>query len=250
MVDKFYIHFSPAGENRRIHLYLPDDYFRTKDHYPVIYMFDGHNLYFDSDATFGKSLGMKRFLDNWYKKIIVVGIECSSEDLRRVHEYCPYYIHSGIYGDIRGRGDATIRWIMNELKPFIDRTYRTYRHREATAIAGYSMGGMMSLYAALRYDDCFSKAAVISPALLPAMEHFKEEIRSHAPFSDTRIFFSWGTAEDSPDAVRRLADGILYLEKKVQEKGARTYILCQQDGYHNEQSWELQLPVWMKFLWF
>lgn len=51
MVDKFYVYFSPAGEHRRIHLYLPDDYHRTEEHYPVIYMFDGHNLYFDSDAT-------------------------------------------------------------------------------------------------------------------------------------------------------------------------------------------------------
>lgn len=168
MVDKFYVYFSPAGEHRRIHLYLPDDYHRTEKHYPVIYMFDGHNLYFDSDASFGKSLGMKDFLDNWYKKIIVVGIECASEDLKRVHEYCPYSIHSSIYGDISGRGDETLRWIVEELKPFIDRSYRTYSQREATAIAGYSMGGMMSLYAVLHYNSCFSKAAVISPALLPA----------------------------------------------------------------------------------
>lgn len=61
MVEKFYVSFPPAGEDRRIHLYLPDDYYRTEERYPVIYMFDGHNLYFDSDATFGKSLGMKDF---------------------------------------------------------------------------------------------------------------------------------------------------------------------------------------------
>ncbi len=51
MVQKFEIWFSPAKENRRIHLYLPNDYYRTDERYPVIYMFDGHNLYFDSDAT-------------------------------------------------------------------------------------------------------------------------------------------------------------------------------------------------------
>lgn len=250
MVDKFYVYCSPAEENRRIHLYLPDNYYQTEERYPVLYMFDGHNLYFDGDATFGKSLGMKDFLDGWYKNLIVVGIECSSEDLKRVHEYCPYHIHSRIYGEIHGCGDTTIRWIVQDLKPFIDQNYRTYSHREATAIAGYSMGGMMSLYAALHYDNYFSKAAVISPALLPAMEHFKAEIRNHEPFPDTRIFFSWGTAEDSPDAVSHLAESILYLEKEVQKKGIQTYILCQQEGHHNEQSWEQQLPVWMRFLWF
>lgn len=250
MVDKFDMYFSPADERRRIHLYLPDDYWQTKERYPVLYMFDGHNLYFDSDATFGKSLGMKDFLDRWHKKLIVVGIECSSEDLRRVHEYCPYHIQSSIYGEINGRGEETIRWMIQDLKPYIDRTYRTYGHREATAIAGYSMGGMMSLYAVLRHNSCFSKAAVISPALLPAMEHFKNEIRSRSFSPDTRIFFSWGSSEDSPRAVGRLADSILELEKEVQKKGIQTWILCQQDGRHNEQSWEQQLPTWMRFLWF
>ena len=61
------------------------------------------------------------FLDHWSKKMIVVGMECSNQDLQRVHEYCPYHIHSGIYGDVDGRGNATVAWIVNELKPHIDR---------------------------------------------------------------------------------------------------------------------------------
>ena len=83
MVRKFEFRFSTAGENRRIHLYLPDNYDCTEERYPVLYMFDGHNLYFDSDATFGKSLGLKAFLDGWNKPMIVVGMECSDQDLQR-----------------------------------------------------------------------------------------------------------------------------------------------------------------------
>ena len=58
MVEKFELWCAPAGENRRIHLYLPDDYYNSEERYPVLYMFDGHNLYFDGDATYGKSLGL------------------------------------------------------------------------------------------------------------------------------------------------------------------------------------------------
>lgn len=250
MVVKFERWCAPAGENRRIHLYLPDDYDRTEEHYPVLYMFDGHNLYFDEDATYGKSLGLKGFLDHWSKKLIVVGIECSSDDLIRVHEYCPYHIQSRIYGDLKGTGVQTLDWIVEELKPYIDKTYRTYPSREATAIAGYSMGGMMTLFAALRYNQYFSKAAVISPALLPAMEDFKKEISEGKYCEDTRIFFSWGTDEDSPEEVWNLSQAILYLEKEVQKKGFRTWICCQQGGHHNEGSWEKQVPEWMQFLWF
>lgn len=250
MVIKFDRYFTPAGENRRIHLYLPDDYYNTDERYPVVYMFDGHNLYFDSDATFGKSLGMKDFLDRWCKKLIVVGIECSDNDLQRVHEYCPYPIQSQIYGFIDGRGAATVDWIVGELKPYIDTTYRTYPFREATAIAGYSMGGLMTLFTVLRYNQYFSKAAVISPSILPAMDHLKKEIENGSFSSDTRIFFSWGTDEYSSDVNSIIANTILYLEKEVQKKGIRTWICCQQGGKHNEWSWEQQVPEWMNFLWF
>lgn len=250
MVTKFEVWFPPAGENRRIHMYLPDDYDQSEERYPVVYMFDGHNLYFDQDATYGKALGMKEFLDHWGKKILVVGVECSADDWQRVREYCPYHIQSRIYGDLNGTGAQTMDWIVGDLKPYIDQNFRTYPFREATAMAGYSMGGMMSLFAVLRYNSYFSKAAVISPALLPAMDAFQAEIAGGALDADTRIFFSWGTDEDSPEEVWNLSQSILYLEKEVQKKGARTYIYCQQGGRHNEGSWERQVPVWMNFLWF
>lgn len=249
MVLKLERYFPAAGENRGIHLYLPDDYSESTERYPVLYMFDGHNLYFDSDATFGKCLGMKDFLDRWGKKLIVVGIACAAEDYKRVHEYCPYHIQSRIYGDLRGQGDVTVDWIVGDLKPWIDRSFRTWPFREGTAIAGYSMGGMMSLFTVLRYNRWFSKAAVISPALLPAMEQFQHEIQGSALSPDTRIFFSWGTAEDSPEGVRHLEQSIRHLEYLVQQKGVRTYLLRQEGGVHNESSWEHQLPVWMDFLW-
>ena len=140
-------------------------------------------------------------------------------------------------------------WVVHELKPWIDQNYRTWPFREATAIAGYSMGGMMSLFTVLRYNHIFSKAAVISPALLPAMEDFKREIWNGSFSPDTRIFFSWGTAEDSPEGVWHLEQSIRHLEYLVQQKGIQTYLFRQEGGVHNESSWEHQLPVWMNYLW-
>ncbi|MBQ8647097.1 MAG: alpha/beta hydrolase [Oscillospiraceae bacterium] len=249
MVTKIERWFGPAKENRTIHLYLPDDYDRSDERYPVVYMFDGHNLYYDSEATFGKSLGMKEFLDGWGKKFIVVGIACAADELQRVHEYCPFDIRSFMYGDIKGRGEATAEWIVKELKPWVDQNYRTWPFREATAIGGYSMGGMMCLYTVLRYNAWFSKAAVISPALAPSMQAFEKEIAASTLDPDTRIFFSWGTAEGSPESVQQQEQRILKLERLVQAKGAGTYLMCQEGGDHNEASWEHQLPVWMTYLW-
>lgn len=244
---KFNYPFPAAGQERRIHLYLPPGYDEKDERYAVLYMFDGHNLFYDSDATFGKCLGLKDFLDGWWKKLIVVGMECAPDDLTRVHEYCPYDIQSQIYGHVHGRGHSTFEWIVNDLKPFIDRHYRTWPQREATAIAGYSMGGMMAMYGVLKFNDVFSKAAIISPAFSPAMEYFRNDIINGLFNLDTRMFFSWGTNElnDEWDLENRIRE----TEWLVQQKGIKTYLLRNEGGYHNEASWQHEVPHWMKFLW-
>lgn len=248
MVKKFTLTYTPNGESRMIHLYLPDGYDSTDERYPVIYMFDGHNLFYDHDATYGKCWGIKDFLDQWQKKVIVVGMECSHTGNDRLKEYSPYRIRSRVTGLITGTGDETMQWIVNEVKPYIDSHYRTWPHREATAIAGSSMGGMMSLYAILKYNSIFSKAACVSPAVGFAMPDFRQEVKNADLDPDTRIFFSWGTKEwrgsDKP-----MTRNILELETMVQQKGARTWLYHQPDGHHCEADWEVQIPTWMQFMW-
>lgn len=246
-IIKFNYKFPAANQERRIHLYLPDGYYGSDERYAVLYMFDGQNLFYDGDATFGKSLGLKEFLDNYWKKLIVVGIECAGDDLTRVHEYCPYSISSDIYGYVNGRGWATFDWIAGDLKPYIDRAYRTVSDRRATAIAGYSLGGMMALYGVLHFNHVFSKAAVISPAFRPAMDAFRYEINSGVFDFDTRVFFSWGSNELNDE--RDLENRIREIEWLVQLKGCRTYLFRNEGGCHNEASWQHEVPFWMRFLW-
>ncbi len=250
MIKKFNVWFDPAQEERRIHLYLPDNYDATDERYATLYFFDGHNLFYDSDATFGTCLGLKEFLDHYRKKLIVVGIECSKDDYTRVHEYVPYDLQSRQYGWIRGRGDATLNWLVHDLKPMIDKSYRTYGFREATSIGGYSMGGLTALYGVLRYNAYISKATIISPSIMIAKDRFLFELDSHSYNPDTRIFMSWGTEEYDPDTNWCLAQDVLAVEKKIMQKGMKTYILCQRGGRHNEASWREQTNVWMNFLWF
>lgn len=248
MVQKFNLPFNPAREERTIHLYLPEEYFHTEERYPVLYMFDGQNLFYDQDATFGKSWGLRDYLDNWHKKLIVVGMECSHTGNDRIKEYCPYKIWSRFTGRVEGTAQQTMDWVVNEVKSFIDGHYRTWAHREATAIGGSSMGGMISLYAVLQYNRWFSKAACVSPAIGFAMKNFRSEIEKSVIHPDTRIFFSWGTHEwkrsDAP-----MTRNILDLEKRLQGKGARTWLFHQQGGRHCEADWEVQVPTWMEFLW-
>ena len=158
--------YTPKGKNRPLHIYLPDDYTNGMDRYPVLYFFDGHNLFSDNDATYGKCWGLKKFLDGWDHKLILVGIECGHEGDERLSEYLPYgTLTPAKFSMFRPMGRATMEWIVGEVKPMIDRDYRTLPDREFTGIGGSSMGGLMALYAGARYNHIFSKAACVSSAI-------------------------------------------------------------------------------------
>lgn len=254
MVFKEDVTFTPAGETRTLHIYLPDDYDASEERYPVMYFFDGHNLFSDADATYGKSWGLKEFLDGWHKKLIVVGVTCSASN--RLVEYCPYHFTKGFLGEIDGTGDATIRWMIEELKPLVDRELRTLPFRECTAIGGSSMGGLMSLYAAVKYNRWFSKAACLSSTIGPCMEDFREDIARCALSPDTRVYLSWGTEEGGGSKLypRHDTDSIMAsrngeLAERMAHKGVTTRIYGQPGGHHCEADWEKQVPSFMNFLW-
>jgi predicted alpha/beta superfamily hydrolase len=256
MIVKRDILFSPTNTPRTLHIHLPEDYGESQERYPVMYFFDGHNLFFDQDATYGTSWGLEEFLSQWEKTIIIVGIECSHQGRDRLKEYCPYHFQSAYFGDLHGTGEETLRWMVEELKPLIDREYRTYSFREATAIGGSSLGGLMSLYAAIRYNRWFSKAACLSSTVTPCLEEFRRDIARSQLDGDTRVYLSWGTQEAGGSAENLREDFDSYtahcntaIAGMLQERGVNTRLYCQPEGRHCEADWEKQVPRFMNYLW-
>lgn len=94
-----------GAEPARAYLYLPAGYDEQPDRrFPVMYMFDGHNVFFDEDATYGKSWGMARYLDETQTPLIIAAVECNSIGNNRLEEYCPFTCEDPKLGVIRGRG--------------------------------------------------------------------------------------------------------------------------------------------------
>ncbi|MBO5659450.1 MAG: alpha/beta hydrolase, partial [Bacteroidaceae bacterium] len=147
-----------------VYLYLPEDWKTSGKRYPVMYMFDGHNVFFDTHATYGKSWGMGEYMDENKKQMIIVAVECNHEGHQRLSEYSPVDFVFPDAGAIVGRGKQYMQWLVETLKPYIDANYPTLTDREHTSIAGSSMGGLMSLYAVCEYNHIFQKAACISPS--------------------------------------------------------------------------------------
>ena len=259
MIIKKNVCFTPKGAVRCLHIYLPDEYDRTNERYPVMYFFDGHNLFSDHDATYGKCWGLKEFLDSWHKRMIIVGIECSHEGNERLSEYCPYDYTGSFLGEIKGTGRETLLWIARELKPDIDREYRTWPFREATGIGGSSMGGLMSVYAAAAFNQVFSKAACLSSTIGPGMNLLLPDI-AEAPLNpDTRVYLSWGEKEayfgrkaaEHPvhPLITRTAKNNYIAAELFRQKGCTAEVFFQPGGEHCEADWEKQVPEFMDFLW-
>lgn len=249
--------YTLKNANRPLHIWLPNDYFESRERYPVMYFFDGHNLFSDEDATYGKSWGLKDFLEGWSKQMIVVGIECGHDGQERLSEYLPYMADQDSYfAEYHPLGGQTMRWIVNELKPMIDAEYRTIPFRECTGIAGSSMGGLMALYAAVHYNRWFSKAGCISSAVGFCMKPIMKDMNEHPMSPDTRLYLSWGTNEawglkrkDREDRSSQTYYWNRQIAGKAEADGATAMLRCQVGGGHCEADWEKLVPEFMNFLW-
>ena len=89
MLEQFTAHSTPFGKDRVVRVWLPDGIETARTAYPVLYMFDGHNLFRDEWATYGKCWGLADFLARWEKPVIVVAPECDKEGNNRLIEYAP-----------------------------------------------------------------------------------------------------------------------------------------------------------------
>ena len=178
---------------RRIWVYLPNDYANdTSKHYPVIYMHDAQNLFdmcgsFAGEWEIDETLHQLQTMQGDYGAI-VVGID--NGGALRIDEYSPWL--NPTYGG--GDGDDYADFIVQTLKPYIDQQYRTLPNREHTAIVGSSMGGLISFYTALQYQDVFACAGIFSPSFWfsDAVFNFAQ---SHPKEQNMRLYFLAGGLE-------------------------------------------------------
>ena len=237
-----------GDEERRAYLYLPDSYDREPERrYPVLYMFDGHNVFFDSDATYGKSWGLGEYLDEHEVPLIVAAVECNHHpDHGRLSEYSPYTFYDPNFGHIIGRGNITMDWIVHTFKPFIDRNYRTLPGRKQTCIAGSSMGGLMSLYALLEYNHVFSRAAALSPSLWVVPDRLARMVQEADVQNDTVLYMDYGAREMGNH--KRMEEQFARVAGQLLTRGVKLTCRIVPGGEHCEACWQRQIPFFINTL--
>ena len=200
----------PAFLNgRTVRVYLPPAYDTSTATYPVLYMHDGQNL-FDDATSFAGEWRVDEACEaliaaGEIEPMIVVGIDNSAA---RISEYTPWPA-SGFGG---GGGDAYLRAIRDHLIPAINANYRTRTGAEHTSIAGSSLGGLISAYAAFEYADTFSRAAAVSPSYWWANQRLTQHVaQAGRPPGLIRLYQDMGTAESSSGVpnLRAMRDVLL-----------------------------------------
>lgn len=227
------------GRERTIRIYLPAGYATSNKKYPVLYMHDGQNIFTGNTSFAGSWLvdsTAKTFPVN--KQAIIVGIDNSGK--YRMAEYNAY---ESKYA--KPEGDAYADFIVKTLKPYIDSVYRTKKEAKHTAIAGSSMGGLISMYAAVKYPDVFGTAGVFSPSFWIAPQLYKlvEDTKMN---TKQKYFLSCGDKEeDEVDYVNKM-DSIL-IKKGFKLKNVPAPLVIK-GGKHNEAQWKASFKTFYAWL--
>lgn len=251
MVLKENVFITPFQTSRTLHIYLPDN-LKEGQRCKVVYMFDGHNLFFDQDATFGTCWGLKTFLDTANRTqehpIMIVGLECNHESNHRLWEFSPYDFCDRTWGEVHGLGGVLTEWMVRELKPYIDSKYPTLPQAQHTAIAGSSMGGLMAIYVGTVASQTFGRAACLSPYLPFVYRRLCREVQ-RAGVTGSTFYISWGAHECSTH--RRLAkysEQNLNIARLLTQKGNVVYPHIYENQDHSEGSWAHESGAWMSEL--
>ncbi len=225
------------NKQRRVWVYLPEDYTTSGKRYPVLYMHDGQNLFEDS-SSFSGEWGVDEYLDTANaRRSIVVAVDHGGQD--RILEYCPYDMER--FG--KGTGDQYADFLVKTLRPYINKKFRTRKCRKNTFIAGSSMGGLISMYALLKYPKVFGGAGVFSPAFWIGPKIF-EEIRAKGKNVRSRIYFYAGLQEGETMVPFTMKAHEKMFE--VSRSVIRTVI--RQEGKHNEARWRMEFPLFYEWL--
>lgn len=243
------------NNDRALIVFLPPGYEANKRiRYPVLYLNDGQNL-FDGATSFIRGQEWQvdetaQFLINARRiePLIIVGIYHAGDN--RINEFGPLADKNLKVG---GNADLYGRMLVEELKPFVDHTYRTRKGSRHTGLGGSSMGGIVSLYLGIKYPNVFGRLAVISPSVWFADKQIVRYVDALPKKSDVQIWLDMGTKEGrNPQEATRGVDDARLLRDTLLRKGWKIgrdlKYLEAENAEHNESAWAARVEPILTFL--
>lgn len=238
--DTFYI--PQLNRKRRVWIYLPKDYTTSSKTYPVLYMHDGQNV-FDRLTSFAGEWGVDEALDSLYALgdpgCIVVAIDNGGGN--RLNEYSPWV--NPQYGG--GQGDLYVDFIVQTLKPYVDQRYRTLTDAANTGIMGSSMGGLISMYAGVKYPDIFGRVGALSSSYW--FSPMSYEYVSSSVIDNSSYFYMIAGEKEGSTQVSDMNKMSITLHT-AGATPSQVFAESHVDGQHSEWYWKREFPKAYKWL--
>ena len=241
------------GNRRDVLVYLPPGYRRLSgQRYPVLYLHDGQNV-FDAATSFaGVEWGVdetaeRLIKENLIEPLIIVAVANTGE--KRVDEYAPTRGVIEVKAKRKKRSKGLAReyghFLIDELKPYIDRKYRTKPGPEFTGLGGSSLGGLVTLAIGILYPHAFRRLMVMSPSIWWdgfAIYRLVDSIEQKPPL---KIWLDTGTAEPGWEQARELLNRLIEKGWKFQKD--LQYMEAHRAG-HSEAAWAARVEPALQFL--
>lgn len=261
-LDSHYLWVPYTQKERRIRILLPKDYHENLEKsYPVLYMFDGQNVFHSKEAYAGHSWKVIPHLKQnpQIPDLMIVAIDNDGE--QRLNEYTPWPMNPSEVEktqQIGGLGQAHAKWLVEAVKPFVDRHYRTQTVKERTFLAGSSLGGLMTAYIGAAYPTVFGVLGVFSLASWVNDQAFLDYLTHHPLESDTKVYLQVGTQEgnDEDQAFTERNVNQMYLDSSLwyYQTLLRTdhpldniWFRIQADETHSEEYWALHFGEFLVY---
>ncbi len=242
---------------RPVVVYLPPGYTNSDPwRYPVLYVQDGQNIFDPATSAFGVDWGLGKVIEeemtaHAITPMVVVAVYNTRY---RIEEYTPTC-------DYRERGGKALEYLgalVEELKPFIDKTYHTRTDAPSTGIMGSSLGGLLSLFAGQAFPDVFGRVAALSPSLWWAGRDLISALAGSPEFHKPhRLWIDMGTRESNEDRNRNGVCDVLddlrmlryVLLGRGMQEGEDLWVEEVPGGAHTEADWGRRVNKVLKFLY-
>lgn len=225
-------------------LYLPPGYDQGTQRYPVLYAFDGQNLFEDA-GSFAGGWHLNRIMDARHTlglpTCVVVGVHHGRQ---RDRELSPYPVEEGQ----EAWGEALLDWVVGPLGRMIEEEVRVLQGPEHTLIGGSSLGGLLALHGLFKHHRRFWRGLVMSPSLWVDEGAIFPEI-AKAPFEGLpRLYLDCGAHEADGIVIEHAEWMSQLLERKGFLEGRQKLWVPDPRGHHRESSWRRRLPRALRFL--
>jgi len=248
---------------RNVEIWLPPDYDEDNAKgYAVLYMHDGQNLFEAQKAFAGVDWGMDKTItalceEKQIPPTIVVGIWNTPE---RLYEYLPQRPFYGTHSTLLRRrvikrygaapiSDNYLRFLVYELKPFVDSHYHTHPDRESTFVMGSSMGGLISLYAICEYPQIFAGAGCLSNHWPIGLRAFRTYLKARLPKpQQLKLYLDYGNEANNLTYSIRQKRVEHILKARGYKHGQNLLVKWYPGDHHTEQAWRARVHVPLRFL--